>query len=340
MPYSTYAAAGKNKILNGDFRINQRSFTSNTTDLSYNFDRWVQQNSGGSFTTTPQTFTLGTAPVTGYEGTNFLQGVVASQSASTDNAIFTQKIESVRTLANQTATISFWAKAGSGTPKIAVEAQQYFGASGSPSSRVNTYFGQVTLSTSWTRYSVTATVPSISGKTLGTDSSDALLLNLWVSAGSTWDSRTGTLGIQNATFQIWGVQLEAGSTATAFQTATGNPASELAACQRYYWRNTPGSASTMYNNANSANSTTVCDSIVIFPVTMRTVPASLEYSALRITDGSNDYTTGTFAYISTGSSTQAGCIRYTHGSAALTQFRPMNLQSNSSSSYIGFSAEL
>jgi len=217
--------AGKNKIINGDFRFNQRNFTSNTTDLSYNFDRWRQQNSGGSFTTTPQTFTLGTAPVTGYEGTNFLQGIVASQSASTDNAIFTQQIESVRTFANQTVTISFWAKAGSGTPKIAVEAQQYFGASGSPSSRVNTYFGQVTLSTSWARYSVTGTVPSISGKTLGTDGSDCLYINLWVSGGSTWNSRTGSIGLQNATFQIWGVQAEAGSTMTDFQTATGNPAS-------------------------------------------------------------------------------------------------------------------
>ena len=65
--------AGKNKIINGDFNINQRNFTSNTTSGLYNFDRFLQANSGGTATVTPQTFTAGTAPVTGYEGRNFLQ---------------------------------------------------------------------------------------------------------------------------------------------------------------------------------------------------------------------------------------------------------------------------
>ena len=73
---------------------------------------------------------------------------------------------------------------------------------------------------------------------------------------------------------------------------------------------------------------------------MRVTPTSLDFTSLRLTDGSNDYTSGTFSFVSAGSSTQVGMIRYTHGSAALTQFRPMNLQSNGSSSYIAFSSEL
>ena len=50
-------SAGKNKIINGDFRINQRAFTSNTATNTFGFDRFKQFNSGGTFTTSPQTQT-------------------------------------------------------------------------------------------------------------------------------------------------------------------------------------------------------------------------------------------------------------------------------------------
>jgi len=227
--------AGKNRILNGDFSINQRGFTSNTTNNTFNFDRYVQFNNGGSFTVTPQTFTAGAAPVTGYEGSTYLRGITATQSGTGDYAIITQRIENVRTLAGQTATISFWAKANTGTPKIAIELQQVFGAGGSPSASVSTPVGAVTISTSWARYSVSITVPSISGKTVGTSANTSYLeLNLWTSAGSTLNTRASSIGIQNFTADIWGLQVESGSTATAFQTATGTIQGELAACQRYF----------------------------------------------------------------------------------------------------------
>jgi len=223
-------AAGKNVIINGDFRINQRAFTSNTSSGSYNYDRFWQSNSGGTVTTTPNVFTPGTAPVAGYEGVNYPQIAVTGQSTAAHYAHYSQSIEDCRTLAGQTITISFWAKASSGTPKIGIEWQQFFGSGGS--SAVSTPVGAVTLSTSWARYTATISSPSISGKTIGTGS--GVNLNLWLSAGSDSATRASSIGIQTATFQIWGVQVEAGSVATAFQTATGTIQGELAACQRCY----------------------------------------------------------------------------------------------------------
>jgi hypothetical protein len=227
-------AAGKNKIINGDFGVNQRAFTSTTTSATYGFDRFRMIASDGTSTYTAQTFTAGAAPVAGYEAKNFAQLASTGQTLTTAQTRLDQPIEDVRTFANETVTVSFWAKATSGTPSVSVELQQYFGSGGSPSATVNTFAGKVTLTTSWARYSVTIAVPSISGKTIGTANDAYLGLNIFTSAGSTFNSRTGTLGIQTTTIAFWGVQIESGSTATAFQTATGTIQGELAACERYY----------------------------------------------------------------------------------------------------------
>ena len=229
-------AAGKNKIINGDFYINQRNLTS-TTSSGYGFDRWNFLTANGTVTYSAQTFTPGAAPVAGYEGANFSRIVTTGQTLTSAYTIYRQNIEDVRTFAGQTVTISFWAKANSGTPKVAFEFEQNFGTGGSPSAVVLTYGGQVTLSTSWARYSITASVPSISGKTIGTTANtSSYVVNLWVSAGTDFNARTGSIGIQSNTFDIWGVQVEEGSVATAFQTATGTIQGELAACQRYFQR--------------------------------------------------------------------------------------------------------
>ena len=223
----------RNAIINGDFRINQRAFTSSTTTGLYGFDRWLVGHVGGTCTQSAQTFTVGSPAATGYESENYLQFVTASQSAASDFAKVRQWIEDVRTFANSTVTVSFWAKATSGTPKVAVELNQSFGTGGSPSAEVNIYGGQVTLSTSWARYSVTVAVPSISGKTIGTTANTSSLgIDFWTSSGSTYNARSGSLGIQNNTFHFWGVQVERGSVATPFEQRPIQQ--ELALCQRYY----------------------------------------------------------------------------------------------------------
>ena len=331
--------AGKNKIINGDFNINQRAFTSNTTAGAFNFDRWYQINSGGSYTLTPQTFTPGAAPVSGYEGKTFLQAITASQSAVSDYAAVVQSIESVRSFAGQTVTISFWAKANTGTPKIAVELAQSFGTGGSPSAAVTTYAGQITLSTSWARYSVTVAVPSISGKTLGTNNNDYVQVVLWTSAGSNFNARTGSLGIQNFTAQIWGVQVEAGSTATDFQTASGSIGGELALCQRYYYR-IGGSYVYEVLGVGNARSTTVGDVVLNMPVTMRTAPTSIDFSSIALLRdfGSSPIAITSVAFSGAGKNTAiSGCTVASGLTAGQNYYTVAN---NSTSAYLAVSAEL
>jgi hypothetical protein len=272
--------AGKNKIINGDFNVNQRAFVSTTSTGVFGFDRFRMDSGDGTVTFDAQTFNPG-EPSLGYIAKNYLSCTTTGQTLSTAVTALIQKIEDVRTFAATTVTVSFWAKAATGTPKIAVEFRQVFGSGGTPSSTINNYAGQVTIGTNWNRYSVTYTVPSIVGQTIGTDNNSVLWLQLWYSAGSAFNSRTGSIGIQNNTISIWGVQVEAGSVATAFQTASGSIGGELALCQRYYYRFASG------NNAFLGLGTYYTSSSVYlgvyFPVAMRIAPT------LDATSGTNFY---------------------------------------------------
>jgi hypothetical protein len=230
-----YLTSSKNLIINGAFEINQRNFTSTTTSGAFGHDRWSLETATGTVTYSTQGFTPGTSLGTD-EPSNFARIITTGQSGAGALTIFRQKIEDVRAVAGQAVTVSFWAKAASGTPKLAVEINQNFGAGGSPSAGVNTYAGQVTLSTGWARYSVTVNVPTALGKTLGTTANTSFTqLSLWLSGGSDFNSRTGSIGIQSNTFDIWGVQVEEGSTATPFSRNSPSIAAELLACQRYYY---------------------------------------------------------------------------------------------------------
>ena len=218
-------AAGKNAFINGDMRIWQRGTSFTFADSIFTADRFKFVTNGGTDgtgTVSQQTFTPGSAPVAGYEGFYYLRYNLTTAGTSTQHYI-QQNIEDVRTFAGQTVTWSFWAKADSArvlNPQLI----QRFGTGGS--SAVVTTPSTITLSTSWARYSVTATIPSVSGKTIGTSSS--------LEPRMYWTTASGS------TIEFWGWQLEAGNTATAFQTATGTLAGELAACQRYYFRTTGG----------------------------------------------------------------------------------------------------
>ena len=313
----------RNKIINGGFDINQRAFTSATADATFGFDRWQLAVSGGT-TYTPQTFTLGNT-ISNQEPTNYARLVTTGQSGASVASILSQKIEDVRTCAGQQVTVSFWAKASSGTPKIAIELTQNFGTGGSPSTEVENYFGQVTLSTSWARYVVTGLVPSIVGKTLGSASS-YLRFVVWVSAGTNYNSRTGSIGIQSNTFDIWGVQLEQNYQPTPFEQRPIGV--ELELCQRYYQRmvDPVGAGVSQGSGGGSARVT------VPFYTKMRAAPTSTMSGTLNFYNGvstvtatsiaatHNSFSHGQFDFPATFATVGQAIIMYTTGGSQYIDF--------------------
>ena len=220
--------SNRNKIINGNFDVWQRGTSGTSGHVA---DRWVNAINGTTQTQTQKLFSLGQTDVPN-EPRYYVECAVTSVAGAPNAAILWQTIEGVRTFAGQTVTVSFWAKADA-SKDIAVEFDQYFGTGGSPSSAV-TSIGVTTcsLTTSWQKFTVTANIPSISGKTIGTAGNDFLRLNLWFDAGSDYNARTNSLGQQSGTFDIAQVQLEAGDTATPFEHRSYGQ--ELALCQRYY----------------------------------------------------------------------------------------------------------
>jgi hypothetical protein len=337
-----FGQAGKNKIINGDFSINQRSATSTTTTNTFVFDRFALSTDDGTSTYSAQTFTAGAAPVAGYEATNFARLVSTGQTLNTAFTAIGQKIENVRTFAGQTVTMSFWAKASTGTPNVAVSLWQDFGSGGSPSATTQ-QGSKLAITSSWARYSATFTLASLSGKTIGTNANSSLRTFLITSAGSTRDAYTGALGIQSVTIDFWGVQVEYGSKATPFQTASGgSPQAELAMCQRYYYRFQPTSAVTNRFGYGFAVSTTAGEIGFKFPVNMRTAPTALEQSGTASDYGVKNGATNTpltsVPTFNTADTTE-GFIGF--GTAAvLTLGSGTCMRNSSTNAYLGWSAEL
>jgi hypothetical protein len=319
-----FGQAGKNKIINGDFGIWQRGTSGFALGGAYNADRFAfYTGTSTNKAVTQQTFTPGTAPVAGYES-QFFWRFAESVATVADTNVFYQKVENVRSFAGQTVTLSFYAKSTTTSSTITPQLSQVFGGGGSAT--VDNTGSAISLTTSWARYSATFSLASISGKTIGTSS--------YVEA----DLKLKTNLIQ--TVDIWGVQLEYGSKATPFQTASGgSPQAELAMCQRYYSR---FGGLAVYQNFGQgyADQTTTAIIQVPLPVTMRVVPTSIDFSTLNLTTGGTNTAVTNCTFLGNNSSNQIA-VAYATVAAGLTVNRPYGLTANNSTSgYLGFSAEL
>jgi hypothetical protein len=228
---------GRNLIHNGLFRVQQRGTGPWTTNVTYTADRWILQcGAGGSRTV--QTAVMGDSArvqIGDEEANTFLQYAATGGAGAADLEVIAQRIENVRRLAGKTVTVSFWAQAPSGTPKLGLNITQIFGSGGSPSAAVIALAtgASFTLSNTFTRYTATIAIPSVAGKTFGTTAgTDFTTVQFWLSAGANNNVQAGNIGVQSATVNIWGIQVEIGSVATSLEKP--DPQQDLAKCQRFY----------------------------------------------------------------------------------------------------------
>lgn len=233
----------KNKLLNGSFDYWQLRTLSTSSGYDAD-DMWNNLHVGSTKTVSRQAFVLGQTAVPG-EPAYYSSTQVTSVGPVAGNYVRKeQRIEGVRTLAGKQVTLSYYAKADA-SANISVELVQNFGTGGSPSTQVDasvapTLVTKQAVTASWAKYTFTVTLPSISSKTLGTNNDDYLAVVFWFDAGSSFNSRTSSLGQRSGTYDLAMVQLEAGSVASDFEVKA--PGMELLAISRFietYDRATP-----------------------------------------------------------------------------------------------------
>jgi hypothetical protein len=262
-----YFAAGKNKIINGDFNIWQRgtSFTSSIVN-EYSVDRWRTEGNSLSTVISRQSFTSGQTDVPN-NPVYFCRVTTNSSISSGQYWAFMQRIEAPSDMfaeASTTLTLSFWAKSVSGT----IAANTFtFGDLVSST-------GNPTITTIWQKivYTYTTAGSSYSGFY------PLYLINL-------------SSGKPAISIDIANVQLEIGSSSTLFTTSTGTIQGELAACQRYYYRHVSTLNAPIGFGSNY--STTAANTYVKFPVEMRVSPTLVASTGTSyyvfVRNGGSDY---------------------------------------------------
>ncbi len=258
----------QNFIINGGFDVWQRGI-SQTSDGYGSADRWFHGNSGTTKTHSRQSFTPGQTDVPNNPD-YYSRTVVSSVAGASYYAYQQQRIENVAQFSGETMTLSFWAKADS-SKNIAISFKQNFGSGGSADvSGIESQ--KIALTSSWQKFIITLSIPSVSGKTIGAD--NYLAVYFWFDAGSSFDARTDTLGQQSGTFDLAQIKFEKGSIATPFIPRTF--AEERALCQGYYWQGEVVNSSGIYYG--TAGSGRMAGSLS-FPVPMRTTPTINTLSA-------------------------------------------------------------
>jgi hypothetical protein len=256
-----------------------------------------------------------------------------SGTTGTGGQYIYQNFESVNStrFAGQAVTFSFYARRGanySGASNGLI-ARVLSGTGTDQNVLVGALTGQATviaqtatLTTTWQRFTYTATVAA---------SATQIVLGFEYLG-------VGTAGAADF-FEVTGLQLELGSYATTFSRAGGTIQGELAACQRYYFRNTAGTVYAVLGTGYTSSTTTVV-SIFQLPVTMRAYPTSAEAANLEYIDFNG--VAGALSspsFSSSEVSPQIGKINWTVSGA--TNARGVNIRaSNNAAAYVGFSAEL
>ena len=239
----------KNRIINGDMRIDQRNAGASVTptDAQYLVDRFVYRGSQTGKYTAQQNAGSVTPPegFTNYLG---LTSTSAFTPASTDYFQLKQIIEGFNiadlgwgTANAKTVTLSFWVRSS---------LTGQFGGSirNNPAfTYVYPFSYTVSSANTWTKISITIVGPNASQGVWNTNNTAGLEVVFDLGCGSTFLSTSGSwqsggfagvtgdtkvVSTSGATFYVTGVQLEVGESATGFEYV--DYGTQLAMCQRYY----------------------------------------------------------------------------------------------------------
>ena len=283
--FLTSVTGFKNRIINGAMVIDQRNAgasVTGTSNLAYNLDRYASLVNTDGVMTFQQ---VSDAP-TGFKYSLKATATTADTSlAATQRAILLQRIEGYNVIdlmlgsANAVQfTASFWVKSTlTGT----------FGGAFQNNGSDRAYPFTYTISTASTWEQKTITITGDTTGTWNTTTGTGLQIVWGLGVGSTnsatagswqsgdFNSATGgvsVIGTLNATWQVTGVQLEKGSTATSFDYRPYG--TELALCQRYCQYAGSGASGSF------DGSTTVIQIMEKCVVTMRAAPSGAIYSGV------------------------------------------------------------
>jgi hypothetical protein len=344
----------RNKIINGAMVIDQRNAgaaVTPTADGTYTLDRWKTGLSQASKFSVQQS---ATAPE-GFTTSLLATSLSAYSVLVGDTFLVQQNIEGFNF-----ADLG-WGSAGAKTITLSFQVRSSltgtFGGSliNGGANRSYPFTFEISAADAWEYKTVT-----ISGDTSGTwltTSGIGLGLRFGLGSGANFSGTagawaagnivqpTGTVSVvatSGATFYITGVQLEAGDTATPFEHRSYGQ--ELALCQRYYYRITPGAANRYFGIGQVSGANDVVTGIP-FPVTMRDRPAALEQSGTasdyRVAQASTSQVacTSVPAYVS-ATSVAVGVANFVSTSLTGTAGNASQVAAGSVSGYLGWSAEL
>jgi hypothetical protein len=315
----------KNAVYNSSFDIWQRG--TSFVPAAYNFgpDRWSIERTSSA---TGSTASRQNAGLDGFRysmrmqrdsGNTSTNGIATLQTLETSDAI---------RFAGKTVTFSFYAKCGANYSAASSNLLANIAYGTGTDQPVQSFTGfafvaqeNKVLTTSWQRFTMTATVP-----TTATEIGYYFVF-----------TPTGTAGA-NDWFEITGVQLETNSVATPYTRQNGTIQGELAACQRYYIRQVGTQPNAVYGSSLAFGTTGAVVNYSV-PVSMRVYPTAIEYSALRLTDNVGAYNVTNLTLNSDGGNLNTMSLTASVASG-LTQFRGFFLTGSNTNNFVGLSAEL
>lgn len=243
----------RNRIINGDMRIDQRNAGASVTPTSVGTNDYVTVDRWGDLISQASKFSLQQSSVAppGFSKSLLVTSLSAYTITTNDRFVIRQQIEGFNTAdfnfggANaQNITLSFWVRSSlTGS----------FGAAIANSAVNRSYPFNYTIASADTWTYITKTIPGDTTGTWLTDNGVGLRVYFSLGCGSTYEgpadtwaaaqyletsTSTSVVSTNGATFYLTGVQLETGSTATPFERRQYGH--ELALCQRYYISNPNG----------------------------------------------------------------------------------------------------